>query len=463
MIQNISDLLAIHISKTRYEDLSDEAIEAVKRDVLDTIGVGIAGSSAIGVKGVVETLADLGGKKESTILIHGLKVPSLYAAFCNSMMVHALDYDDNLDEARLHVGVAVVPAALAMAEAMSGTTGKDLITAIALGADLSCRLGLAIDLDIGWHQTTVLGTFGATAAASKLLKLDHHETRNALGLAYSQAAGNIQGREDRSLVKRVQPGFAAKSGIFAARLAQSGITASKRFIDGPHGLFRLYGDNKSENEINEACTKMLYDLGAKSLVTELAQKPYPCCRGNHGAVDLAICLKKENEIKATDIERVIVRVPRYVSNLVGRPFEIGEDPQVDAQFNLSYTVAVALLKGNVLIEHFDEKAIRSKSIDEMAKRIKVEVIPDLNARTLVPVSMKIIMKDGIIYARSVDVLKGNPENPMSFEERINKFKDCANYSAKPLREEKISRIIQKIDKLETLNALDSLTECFNAN
>lgn len=182
---NINDTLARHISETRYENFSAEVVDAVKRVVLDTLGVAIAGSGAIGVEGVIDLCTEWGSKKESTILVHGFKMPSLFAAFCNSMMVHALDYDDNLDKARVHVSVAVVPAALAVAEAAAGITGKDLITAIALGADLSYRLGLAIDLDIGWHQTTVLGKFGAASAAAKLLGLSNDETRNTFGLAYS--------------------------------------------------------------------------------------------------------------------------------------------------------------------------------------------------------------------------------------------------------------------------------------
>ena len=456
---NINDALARYISETHYDHFAKDAIAAVKRVVLDTLGVAIAGSGAIGVQGAIDLCAGWGGKKESTILVHGLKVPSLFAAFCNSMMVHALDYDDNLDKARVHVSVAVVPAALAMAEATKGTTGKDLITAIAVGADLSCRLGLAIDLDIGWHQTTVLGTFGAAAATAKLLNLNEHETRNALGLAYSQAAGNIQGREDRSLVKRVQPGFASKGGIFAARLAQKGITASKNFIDGPHGLFRLYGDNKSTNEIEAACMQVLNDLGAKFLVTDLAQKPYPCCRGNHGPIDLAILFKKEIDIKVTDIDKVIIHVPNYVANLVGRPFEVGDNPQVDAQFNIAYTVSVALSKGSVLIEDFNEENIRDAAIYDLTKRIELRIIPELKERTLVPVSMEISLRNGTRFSKQLEILKGNPENPMTIDESITKFRDCCKYAAKPLDKKKTDKLIQLITNLEKVHRLKDLISC----
>lgn len=455
---DVHDILAAHIYRTNYDDLSEEAIHAAKGAFLDTLGVAIAGSGAYGVREAVDLCRDWGGKQESSILVYGVKVPSPFAAFCNSMMVHALDYDDNLDQARLHVSVAVIPAALAAAESMKGTTGKDLINAIVLGADLSCRLSLALDLDIGWHQTSVLGTFGAAASASKLFGLNEKEIRNALGIAYGQAAGNIQGREDRSLIKRIQPGFASKAGILASCLARKGITGSRRFIDGPHGLFRLYGDNPSPGKIKDACEDMVKDLGAKMLNTDLAQKPYPCCRGNHGPIDLAISLKTEKNIRAADIKHVIVRVPGYVANLVGRPFEIGDNPQVDAQFNLEYTVSVALLKGRVLIQDFEEQNIKDPSIREMINRIELRVFPGLEERTLVPVSMEIQLNDGKTYSKDLDILKGNPENPMTLEERMDKFRDCARYAALPLNEDKVNYLIRCVEHLEDIKELYTLTE-----
>ncbi|GAI87887.1 unnamed protein product [marine sediment metagenome] len=162
--------LAGNVARVRFDDLPEGAVETTKKFILDTLATTIAGSSAPGCKAVVNLVKDWGGKEESTILIYGGQVVSENAALANSMMAHALDFDETHDEAVIHSYVSVLPAALAMAERNGGVSGKDLITAVAVGVDLMCRLSLA-SVGHDWVRSSTMAYFGPTAAAGKILGL----------------------------------------------------------------------------------------------------------------------------------------------------------------------------------------------------------------------------------------------------------------------------------------------------
>jgi 2-methylcitrate dehydratase PrpD len=160
--------LANYVTETRYGDLSPETVEATKKLILDGLAVALGGSSKEGVAELLDCLRDSGGKPESTVWVFGDRMPAGAAAQVNAMMMHALDYDDVYDKAVLHCGVVAIPVALAMAERLGGVSGKDLITAVALGADVCARLSLAVTIsvfELGWHYTTLHGNFNAAAAA----------------------------------------------------------------------------------------------------------------------------------------------------------------------------------------------------------------------------------------------------------------------------------------------------------
>ena len=293
--------LAQNIVTTRYEDLPGEAVEIAKKFIMDSIGVGIAGSSAPGSAEIVEVVDQWGGEKESSVIVYGLRVPAPEAAFVNSLLIHAVDFDDTDDRTATHTNVTALPAALAIGEKM-GSSGKALITAVILGIDLTCRLALASGLFHGWHNTATVGIFGATAAAGKLLNLDQDKMVNALGIAYSQAAGNRQGRLDGALTKRLQPPFATKSGVISAILAQRGITGARNVIQGEWGFFRLYHDYSREYEPDKWADMLKEGLGTRFEVVNLGAKPYPCVRASHAPIDGALALATEYDIKPDDID-----------------------------------------------------------------------------------------------------------------------------------------------------------------
>ena len=211
---------------TRYEDLSPKVVEVTKNLIIDSIGVGIAGSNLHGIAPVIGLVEEWGGREESTVMVFGARVPAPEATFCNSMLIHAPDFDETDDRSGTHIMVTSLPSAMAMAE-KTGGNGKDLITALVMGVDITSRLALAPRLFHGWHYSTTVGIFGATAAAGKILGLDEEAMVDALGIAYSQAAGNRQGRQDgehdqaiahRGVLRIRDPGTNSHSGQRAADL-----------------------------------------------------------------------------------------------------------------------------------------------------------------------------------------------------------------------------------------------------
>ena len=442
--------LAGNVAKVKYDDLSKDAIEITKKFILDTLATTLAGSSAPGCEIVVNQVKDWGGKEESTILVYGGKAISENAALANSMMAHALDLDDTHDEAVIHSYVSVLPAALAMAERDGGVNGKNLITAVTLGVDLMCRLGLA-SFGHDWVYSSTMAYFGATVAAGKILGLNKDELHHAMGVAYSQCAGNLQCIKDGGLVKRMQPAFAARAAILSSILAQNGITGATEVFEGQFGFFPSYHRGKYARE---AAVK---ELGRVFEGVNSSIKLYPCCRYTHGSIDATLNIVKENDISPDDVVEVVSHVAQDAYNLVGKPFEIRESPQVDAQFSIPYTVSVAIAKKNVFIDDFFEEKIKGDTqVLQLANKVRVVVDQEPIAKGLTPCVVDIKTKDGKVYSERIEILRGDPRKPVSMEEVAQKFRRCAAFSAKPLSKENIEAIIRTVSNLESVADVSSI-------
>jgi 2-methylcitrate dehydratase PrpD len=454
----VIDEIVKHLKETTFEDIPQETVEKQKDLLIDTIGVALGGAKAPGVREVINLLKGMGGKKEATILVDGGKVPSVHAAMANSLMAHSLDFDDMHEKAGIHANVSVIPAALAMAESVGGVDGKTFLTAIILGVDLVCRMGLSIPLSRGWHATTTFGIFGATASCSKLLGLDQTEMASALGIAYCQSSGNRQGRLEGALTKRLQPALASKAGLFSSILASQGITGPKEILEGDWGMLRLYGDPQYSEDKEKIIERLLKDLGKAFLGDELSIKPYPSCKATHTSIDAVLNILKENKITPEQVERVEVSVSKGCYSTVGRPFEIRTNPQVDAQFSIPYTVATAILKGNVGLEDFAEPVIKEGRRMDMARKVEVSVDPKLKepSTNVVNLESQVVLKaGGKTYSHRSSISKGHPDRPMNREEILSKFESCLRFgtSFPPGRGEKIFSTLLNLEGLKDVRSM----------
>ncbi|MFH1484431.1 MAG: MmgE/PrpD family protein [Chloroflexota bacterium] len=439
----------------RYEDIPAEALKGTKADVLDTLGTALAGSAAAGGREIVSLVKEWDGRKESTIVGDGSKVLAIGAALANGSMAHALDYDDTHEKAHLHAGVSTIPAALAVAERVGGVNGKEFLTAVTLGLDMTCRMGLANPKGpgkwVGWMLTPLYGFFGATVAAGKLVGLTEEEMVNALGIAYSQASGNEQCVLDGALTKRMQLGFAAKGGILAALMAQKGITGAKESLQGRMGIYHTYHqDEYHPNALTE-------ELGKRFESANLSFKPYPCCRFSHAHIDAALALAKQHEISPDEVESITAFVDRW-PHVLCDPLDIKRNPRtiVDAQFSIPYTVATALVKRGVKIGDFTLTAIKDPVVVGLANKVTPVLDATLSGQEPAAAALEIKTKRGS-FRHQTGYPYGHPANPMSDEALAQKFRDCAAHAAKALPEANITGLISMIGRLEDLTDMAEVT------
>mgnify|MGYP001038870108 CR=1 FL=1 len=438
-----------HIARTGFEDLDAETVRCCKKLIMDSLGVVFPGSRAPGCPEILDLLRSWQSKEGASVFLADFRTAPPLAAMANSAMMHALDFDDTLDASALHTFVNVLPAALAAAENRGGIAGKELITALVLGVDVICRISLAIDRPLSWIRTATCGSFGAAAAAGKILGLNEERLLNALGVVYAQTSGNAQGLIESRLVKRMQPGFAASAGVVSAFLAARGITGSRRFLTGTYGFYPLYehGDYHPER-VGEA-------LGERFSIADLSIKPYPCCRMTHSAIGAAMKLK-ERVGPVDNIERIDVSVSSMVTEMVGKPFQIGENPQVDAQFSIPYTTACALVRGDVFLQDFEADSISDPAVKRLADRVRVCANPDLPAKDILQSEMTVTRNDGKVLSERVPVPLGNPHNPMSAGQCREKFLKCIDYSGLPIEEDRKNSLISTIEDLEAVPDVSEL-------
>ncbi len=418
------------IQATSFEKLPEHVIETTKKSLIDTLAVTIAGRKAEGCEALFKLIKEWGGKKEATVLTYGKKVPYPNAVFVNAVMARALDLDEVHDIGTVHPSACIIPATLGAAEFVNGISGKEFITATALGIDLICRMSLAPAIGScisGMNFTYQCGTFGAAAAAGKILKLDHHQMVNALGIAYSQAAGNSQCYVDGALTIRVQQGLSAKAGAFSALLAQRGITGAEEFFEGKFGYFNIYHGGKYDRAI------LLKDYGNHFEGIHVSQKPlYSCCKFNHASIDAARSLVQEYQLKPHQINQIkAVVTSQEVYNFVCDPVEVKQNPRtlVDAQFSLPYTVALAVVKEKVSLDDFTREAIKDEDVLKIARKVQVELKPGKGRAVLpAPGIIEIHTVDGKHFTKEVHFVKGHPRHPNSLEDCLEKMKACIEYS-----------------------------------
>ena len=444
--------LAQYVTDTAYEDLPEKPVVVAKNVILTILGTTLAGADAEGCRALVDQVRQWGGRKEATILIHGGKVPAYNAALVNSTMARALDFCDGMVPG-MHLGSSSVPTALAAVELAGGCSGKEFLAALVVGMEIASRLN-TISVYDGFDPTGVCAIFAATAIAGRLLRLDSGQMLNALALAFNKAGGSMQSNIDGSLAVRMIQGFSSQNGIMAAQLAKRGITGPRNFLDGIYGYFHLYAKDQYHPQV---VTK---GLGETFEMRKIMFKKYPSCGGTLAPTDAVLELIRERDLTPEEVARVDVEVSPHVYKLVGGPFKIGDNPKVDAQFNIQYCVANALLRKSSKLVHFDESCIRDPKMMRLTKNIHVSVDPTLDdpERLIFSVGahVKVTTKRGNTYDKSVDIPRGFPGNPLTQEEHLERFRGCVEYADKPLPKGNIEKVISRVDRLEETKDIRTL-------
>ncbi len=453
IVMEVERKIVDYLIETSFEAIPKEPLGTIRNMVLRVLGTTIAGSLAEGCTEMVEFYKGMGGREEATILIHGGKIPAQNAAFVNSVMARALDFCDAMAPG-VHIGSAAVPSALAAAELAGGCSGRDFLTALAIGAEISARLNLSESAYDGFDPTGVCSVFAATAAAAKILKLDHTQTWNALGLAFNRSGGSFQANIDGSLAIRVIQGWVAQSGVTCAQFARTGITGPENFLEGVYGYFHLFGRDAID------AGGVIGELGDRFELQNMVFKKYPSCGLTQGCTEATLSLVKEENIGPEEVDHIQIAVPPYAHKLVGHQFRLGENPRVNAQFSIQYCVASALLRGDVNFGHFEESSVRDHDVMAFLKKISVTPDPELDKRGHTALDMRVFTKQGTQYLKQVEIAPGFPGNPLSQAEHHQHFRDCLGVAPKNVSTERAERILSLVSRIEELDDIRELIPNF---
>jgi 2-methylcitrate dehydratase PrpD len=446
---DVEKALVDYIVHTDLDGIPKGPQDTIRNMVLTVLGTTIAGSRAEGCEPLVRVYKGMGGNPEATIFIHGGRIPAQNAVLVNSVMARALDFDDAMAPG-IHIGASAVPTAFAAAELAGGCSGQDFLTALVLGVETAARLNLTESTYDGFDPTGVCTVFASAVTASRILGLREAETWNALALAFNRSGGSFQSNIDGSLAVRVIQGWVSQSGIMCSQFAKAGITGPKNFLQGVYGYFHLYGKD------HIAPASILEGLGSRFELEKILFKKYPSCGLTLGSTEVILDIMEEQHLRAGDIHRVEVTVPPYAYKLVGHPFEIGDNPRVNAQFSIQYCVASALVRGDSKLDHFQESSVTDPNIMALSKKIQVISDPKLDERGHTALDMRILTRNGGEHFKQMDIAPGFPGNPLTRKEHEQHFWNCMEFSGGLLPRERAEEIVSEVSRFEELDDVRTL-------
>ncbi|MET8877950.1 MmgE/PrpD family protein [Nocardia sp. NPDC004604] len=429
--------------------------------VLDLIGNSLAAvptDAAVAVSAMAESW---GGAPQATAISTARRLPAHAAALVNGTLAHSLDFDDTHLPSVLHPSAAVLPAALAVAEAV-GASGAALLDAAAIGIEVTCRLGMAgyepaahnsIFFDRGLHATAICGTVGAAVAAGMLYGLDEAELASVIGIACSMGSGIIEANRTGGTVKRVHCGWAAHAGVAAADLARHGLTGPPTALEGRFGFLTAFcGDRADADQLTAG-------LGTRWEARRVFVKPYPCNHFTHAGIDAALRLRSA-VVDPGSITALTLGLPAPVVHAIGEPraAKIRPSSGYHGAFSGPFTVAAALLGGGGLgVSHADFTDAAVRSADRLALAAKVRVIPDAQCTSIFPQQFPAVLTaelaDGSSHVERIAVNRGGPENPLTPAELLTKFRINAERVSTPAQAEYIAELTGALPTATDLTTL----------
>ena len=401
-------------------DVPDDVVDYARVLMLDLLGAALAGvdteetrAMLKAAEGFAPTVGPCGiwGTTGTTT--------AAAAALINGVIAHAQELDDfgGAD----HSGAVVVPAVLAVAEAEGVSDGAAALAAMIGGYDVALRVLDAMggyrahNNGGGWHSTGTCGSFGAAAAAARLLGLDPERTGWALGIAGSFTGGIWAYLADGAMSKRYHPGRAAEIGVTAAYMARAGFTGPTRVFDAPWGGFlSTYGNGSERPE------ELTRDLARPYRIMRSGIKPYAACRGLHSALDVVLAMRGEHGFTAADVSAVEIGCSRANLQSLG-----DTDPRtrLAAQMSLPYAVGVALVTGQAGLEEFEDRRINDPDVRAAMSRVVMSHDPrhDDNSEP----DVAVVLGDGRRFEGRQPIGLGDWRNPLTVEQVVEKYEVLA--------------------------------------
>ena len=439
-----------HVVGTGHADLPAAAIAATKTFILESFGVGVAGSAGPWVRELVDACGAWGVGDAARVWVRGTALPAPAAAMCNGYQIHNSEYDCVHEAAVVHPMAVLLSAAIAHAEQAQGVSGRALLTAATLGVDVAAGLGIASKAPLRFFRPATAGAFAATAAIGKLRGFDAGTLIDAFGITYGQLCGTMQAHAEGSPLLAMQIGFNARNAVVACDLAARGVAGPEHVLEGPFGYYRLFegdGDVRS----------VLDSLGKVWRVTEVAHKPFPCGRATHGVLDGVLKLMSEHGFGAGEVARIDCRVPPLTHRLVARPARAGMSSSY-ARLSAPWVLACALLGGGVGLDDFKPEALADPARLDLARRIHVGADDNPDPNALTPVRVALSLEGGRGHEVVVREVYGSPAKSMGRETHLAKFRVNWISGARTLPEAAGERLIALVDDLETVPDVAELVD-----
>ena len=418
----ISRTLAQFAHDLTLDAIPQEVRERAKHLILDATGIAYASGGYDFAHKTLTAIAGLGGAGYVPVIGLPQRLSPRDAALVNGILAHGLDFDDTHTGGVIHSTASVWPAVLSAAF-MRGKSGADLLVGYVAGVEAATRLGAVGSghfHQVGFHPTGVIGIFGCTLAAGRLMGLSPQAMTMAQGIALSMAAGSLEFLEDGAWTKRMHPGWAAQSGITAAALGREGFVGPTRAYEGRFGVFNAYLQGGLEDDRMGRATA---GLGSIWETTAIAVKPLPACHFTHACADAAMILARQHQFEIGDIVRIKALVPGEVVKTVCEPVANKRRPAnaYDAQFSIPYLVAASLIRGRFTLAELEPEALSDGAILRLCDLVDYEVDPRSTFPRHYTGEVQISLRDGRVLMHREAMNRGCADRPLSNAEIVEKY------------------------------------------
>ncbi len=449
----VAKRIAQFVVSTSPADLPPAAVTATRRNLLDTLAVTLAARSESAGQIAIAHVAAKGSNPTCTLVGSLVRACAEDAAWVNGILAHVLDFDDVGHHAQGHLSAVLFPPILALAEEL-GSTGAEVVTAYALGAEVWAKIARTMPMLHlkGWHPTAVFGTLGVSAAAAKLLRLDVAQTAHALGIAASTAAGLVKnfGTDTKSL----HGGNAARNGIIAAQLARDGFTSAPDIFEAALGFpFAFF--HGLPVTADEMCKELGQPWGIVNPGVNV--KKYPCCLMQHRVVDAIIHLATQHDLRPDDIAEIRCEMPPLAPKILFYDEPVNG---LEAKFSLHYCVASALMHRKLGLPQFSENQVHETTVRNLARKVQMHVHAGMDSNDngdSYPDNVFVRCSDGREFAQSVLHAKGHAMAPLDWGELVDKFHDATAGVLTPAIASEVVDLVASIDALSNVRSLMRLT------
>ncbi|MEY4317776.1 MAG: hypothetical protein RI902_1584 [Pseudomonadota bacterium] len=401
--QILADFVTHHPSKGWGDDVDHEA----HRTFLNWLGCAVGAAKHQAADAALAAVQMLQPAPQATLAGRKEKVDMGSAALINGISSHTFDFDDTHLKTIIHPAGPVASALLALAE-HTGSSGRELIDALVLGIDVSCRMGNTVypqHYDRGWHITGTTGMLGAAAGCARLLKLNAHQTAMALGIAASQPIGLRE--QFGTMTKPFHPGAAARAGLMSALLAKQGFTASPKALEAPRGWTQVVSTKYDWNEVT-------HELGKRFEISFNTYKPFACGIVIHPSIDACVQLRAQG-VKPEDVERIDLRVHSLVLELTGKKEPVDG---LQGKFSVYHGCAAGLIFGRAAEEEYADEIVTREDVVALRRKVQAQVDNSIREESA---DVTAVLKDGRKVHVFVEHAVGSMERPMSDTALEQKF------------------------------------------